>query len=98
MFYENLQPIDDDLEYHIKKYEEIKLEEGKLDKHIVYIKKIIDQLRRRSKAYKLYQAWSYEWKSSMERDFFYNQASIILISFSKMTQLIQMESFRFDSI
>jgi hypothetical protein len=55
LFYENLQPIDDDLEYQIKKYEEIKLEEGKLDKHIVYIKKIVDQLKRRAKAYKLYQ-------------------------------------------
>lgn len=55
LFYENLQPIDDDLEYQIKRYEEIKLEEGKLDKHIVYIKKIVDQLKRRAKAYKLYQ-------------------------------------------
>jgi hypothetical protein len=54
VFYEGLEPIDDDLEYQIKKFEEIKLEEGKFDKHIVDLKKIVDQLKRRQKAYKLY--------------------------------------------
>ena len=54
LFYENLQPIDDDLELQIKKYGEIKFEGEKYDKHRIDLLKIQDQLKRRLKAYQLY--------------------------------------------
>lgn len=54
LFYENLQPIDDDLELHIKLYGEVKLNGEKFDKHKIDILKIQDQLKRRLKAYKLH--------------------------------------------
>lgn len=57
LFYENLQPIDDDLELHIKKYEEVKLQGEKYDKHRIDLLKIQDQLKRRLKAYKLHHNW-----------------------------------------
>lgn len=51
--YENLSPNDDDLEYQIAEFEKIKFPEGK-DKNSRDILKIIDNLKRRSNAYKQY--------------------------------------------
>ena len=53
LFYENLAPIDDDLEWQIAEFEKIKFPEGK-DKNERDILKIIDDLKRRLKAYQLY--------------------------------------------
>jgi hypothetical protein len=55
VFYESFQPIDDDLAHHIAEYEKLKFPAGK-DKHSRDILKIIDDLRRRLKAYQLYTA------------------------------------------
>ena len=52
-FYENVAPNDEDLEWQIKKFEEIKFPEGK-DKNERDILKIIDNLKRRKRAYDLY--------------------------------------------
>lgn len=53
VFYESFQPIDDDLLYHIERYSKITFPEGK-DKHTRDILKIIDNLKRRQRAYQLY--------------------------------------------
>lgn len=53
VFYESLAPFDDDLEYQIAEYEKIKFPEGK-DKNSRDILKMIDNLKRRQKAYQLY--------------------------------------------
>jgi hypothetical protein len=53
VFYESFQPIDDDLLYHIERYEKINFPQGK-DKHSRDILKIIDNLKRRQRAYQLY--------------------------------------------
>lgn len=53
VFYDNFQPIDDDLAYHIEKYEKIVFPAGK-DKHTRDLLKIVDNLKRRLNAYKLY--------------------------------------------
>lgn len=48
-----MQPNDDDLESQIGQYEKINFPAGK-DKHARNILKIVDNLKRRSKAYQLY--------------------------------------------
>ena len=53
VFYEAFQPIDDDLLYHIERYEKISFPPGK-DQHSRDILKIIDNLKRRQRAYQLY--------------------------------------------
>lgn len=55
IFYDSFAPIDDDLAYQISKYEKIVFPPGK-DKHSRDILKIIDNLKRRLNAYKLYTA------------------------------------------
>ena len=52
-FYENMEPIDDDLEFHIVELENIKFPGGK-DKTARDILKKIDNLKRRLRAYNLY--------------------------------------------
>ena len=52
-FYDNLAPIDDDLESQIAEFQKIKLPEGK-DKNSRDILKMVDNLKRRNKAYQLY--------------------------------------------
>lgn len=53
IFYDSFAPIDDDLAYQISRYEKIVFPVGK-DKHTRDILKIIDNLKRRLNAYKLY--------------------------------------------
>jgi hypothetical protein len=53
VFYESFQPIDDDLLTHIERYSKITFPAGK-DKHTRDILKIIDNLKRRQRAYQLY--------------------------------------------
>ena len=53
-FYEFLAPIDDDLEDLIVRYKQLKFPPG-MQKHSIDILKMIDQLKRRSRAYKLYE-------------------------------------------
>lgn len=53
VFYESFQPIDDDLLSHIDRYSKINFPAGK-DKHTRDILKIIDNLKRRQRAYELY--------------------------------------------
>ena len=55
LFVLDLQPIDDDLETNIKKYEEIHLEGERLQMVMIKIKKIIDDTRRRVRAYQLFE-------------------------------------------
>lgn len=50
-----MEPIDDDLEGTIAGYQSVKLEGEKYDKINREILKIIDMLKRRSKAYKLFE-------------------------------------------
>lgn len=52
-FYNDLSPIDDDLEYHIAQFEKISYPPGK-DKYARAILKKVDQLKRRLRAYQLY--------------------------------------------
>ena len=54
LFYEKLAPIDDDLEYLIGKYQALKFPEG-MEKHAIDILKMIDELKRRQRAYALYK-------------------------------------------
>ena len=51
-----LEPIDDDLEGTIVGYQSVKLEGDKFDKINREILKIIDHLKRRQKAYALFEA------------------------------------------
>ena len=53
VFYESFAPIDDDLESQIAAFEKLKFPEGK-DKHQRDILKIVDDLKRRHRAYQLY--------------------------------------------
>lgn len=55
IFYEGLQPFDDDLEYQIENYQKVKFGEAKFDKNQRDITKMIDQLKKQQKAYKLYE-------------------------------------------
>lgn len=54
VFYNNFEPIDDDLEGNISLYEEITFPEGK-ELHSRNILKIIDDLKRRQRAYSLWK-------------------------------------------
>jgi len=53
VFYNDFEPIDDDLESQIKGFEQIKFPEGRDKNHRDILKKI-DQLKRRQRAYQLY--------------------------------------------
>ena len=53
MFYGSLEPIGDDLPYYISRLEKIKFAPGK-DKHSREVLKMVDQLKRRLRAYQLY--------------------------------------------
>lgn len=55
-FYQHLAPIDDDLDGQITEFEKINFNDPKLDKNQRDILKIVDNLKRRKNAYKLYQA------------------------------------------
>ena len=60
-FVDNLEPIDDNLEETIEKYEAIKLEGGKFDKIKISILKKVDNLKRRAKCYAFFNAKSKLW-------------------------------------
>ena len=60
IFYDYLAPIDDDLAYQIARYEKIIFPEAK-DKHSRDILKIVDNLKRRLNAYKLYEVTAALW-------------------------------------
>ena len=53
VFYEDLEPIGDDLGVYIEKYSKIKFGEEK-EKHNRNILKMVDNLKRRQRAYKLH--------------------------------------------
>lgn len=53
VFYEHLAPIDDDLEFQLSRYEKISFPQGK--EFPRGILKIMDNLKRRIKAYQLYK-------------------------------------------
>jgi hypothetical protein len=52
-FYNNLAPIDDDLEYQIAEYQKISFPEGR-EKGATDIAKMVDDLQRRLRAYQLF--------------------------------------------
>ena len=52
-FYENFEPIDDDLNYLIQEYQKLSVPAGK-ERHARDILKIVDNLKRRQRAYELY--------------------------------------------
>lgn len=52
-FYSNLGPIDDNLEYQIQEFEKIKFPVGR-EKNANDVKKMVETLRRRLRAYQLY--------------------------------------------
>lgn len=54
-FISKLRPIDDNLDESINAYKKIKLEGEKHAKNVIDIKKIIDDLEKRKKAYKLFE-------------------------------------------
>lgn len=61
-FVDSLEPIDDDLEGTIAGYQSFKLEGEKYDKINRGILKIIDHLKRRGKAYALFNEKSKLWE------------------------------------
>ncbi len=54
VFYSGLAPIDDDLDGQIQEFEKIKFNNPKLDKSQRDIMKMIDNLKRRRRAYQLW--------------------------------------------